>query len=105
LGGGIDGVAPAVGGDLEAIFEEGDASANKNHEAKRLGFEFQMTIPGDGHEEVGEREEGDGEKSLIGWVVHIGFEVYLEKVIGSNGIGRIGDSMPLLRSLAALGVD
>ena len=52
--GGIDGVAPAIGRDLEAVFEKGDTPTDKNYDPKRFVFEFQMAIPGDGHEEIGE---------------------------------------------------
>jgi len=53
-------VSKAVGRDLEAIFEEGDAPAEEDDLPKRLLSKFQMTVPGDGHKNIGEDEKHDG---------------------------------------------
>ena len=52
LGGRVHGIPPPVGRHLQAILEEGDAPACQDHNQERLGFVFQMPVPGDGHEEI-----------------------------------------------------
>ena len=45
-------VADAVGGHLKAILKEGDTPADQNDLPKRLLAVFQVTVPGEGHEDV-----------------------------------------------------
>ena len=52
-------VADAVGGNLEAVLEEGDRPADDDDFPEGLALVFQMAIPGDGHEDVGTDEEND----------------------------------------------
>jgi hypothetical protein len=52
--------ADAVGRDLEAIFEEGDHPADDNYLEQRHLAVFQVAVPGEGHEDVGDGEQGDG---------------------------------------------
>ena len=47
-GGGAD----AVGGDLEAVFEEGDAPADEDDFPESDIFVLKVSVPGDGHEDV-----------------------------------------------------
>ena len=61
------GVADAVGGDLEEVFEEGDAPADECGDelwAGVLGAE--VAVPGVGHEAVREGEEQDGLRGDFG---------------------------------------
>ena len=66
--------ADAVGRDGEAVFEEGDAPGEEDHEDERPAgrdfhfLQFQMTIPGEGHEDVGAHQHQDGPDCL-----HSGF--------------------------------
>ena len=61
--------ADAVGRHLAAVFEEGDAPAhqNDNEERQRIAgshlVEFQVAVPGDGHEGVGTEQQQNGIKS------------------------------------------
>lgn len=55
----VNGVAAAVGGDGEAVFNEGDAPACQNHCPQRPILEFQVAIPGKSHEDVGNAEKHD----------------------------------------------
>jgi hypothetical protein len=57
LGGGKGVRADAIGGDLKAVFDKGNAPAYKNCPVKRRGFIFQMTVPGDGHKDVGNGQQ------------------------------------------------
>ena len=53
--------ANTVGGDLEAVFEEGDAPAKEDRDEEGPVFEvFEVAVPGIGHEEVGAGEEENG---------------------------------------------
>jgi len=55
------GVADAVGGDLQEVFEEGDAPTDEGGDDPGLGREvFEVGIPGERHEDVGADEEGGG---------------------------------------------
>ena len=60
--------ADAVGGDLEAVFEQGDAPAeqydSQHAEAFELGFECDVAVPGERHEGVRYDEQGDGGDSF-----------------------------------------
>ena len=50
----------AVGGDLQAVFEEGDGPADDDDLPQSDVAVFEVTIPGEGHEDVGADEEKDG---------------------------------------------
>jgi hypothetical protein len=50
----------AIGRNLEAVFEEGDAPTGQNHLPERRIAIFQMTVPGEGHEDIGDGEKNDG---------------------------------------------
>jgi hypothetical protein len=50
-------VAQAVGGDLEAVFEKRDEPTDQDDFPEGGAFEFEVAVPGDGHESVGYREE------------------------------------------------
>ena len=53
LGEGEGGVADAVGGDLEEVFEERDRPADDNGDEQGFGFEIaQVGVPSKGHEDV-----------------------------------------------------
>src|ERR1039458_8918545 len=58
--------AHAVGRHLEAVFEEGDAPADQDDLPKRFLAEFQVAIPGEGHEDVGEDEQDNSPHGRIG---------------------------------------
>ena len=60
LGGREGGGTDAVGGDLQAVLKEGDAPADENDLPQRVLAIFQMSIPGNSHEDVGEDEKNDG---------------------------------------------
>ena len=49
--------ADAVGGHLEAVFEEGDAPADEDDLPQGVLAVFQVAVPGKGHEDVGEDEK------------------------------------------------
>jgi len=53
-------VSKAVGGDLKAILEEGNAPTDEDDLPQRLLPKFQMTVPGNGHKDIGEYEKHDG---------------------------------------------
>ena len=46
--------AEAVGRNLKAVFEEGNAPTDEDDLPKRLLTKAQVTVPGKGHEDVGE---------------------------------------------------
>ena len=48
----------AIGGNLKAVFEKGDAPAGEDDFPQRFATVFEVTVPGEGHEDV-----GDGEKN------------------------------------------
>ena len=58
------GRSDAVGRDLEAVFEQGDAPAEEHDdhqsEAFEFGFEGDMPVPGQRHEGVGDDEQQNG---------------------------------------------
>jgi len=45
LGGGINGVAPAIGRHLQDVFKKRDAPAHQDNEQQRFAFEFQVAVP------------------------------------------------------------
>jgi hypothetical protein len=45
---------------LEKILEEGEPPTGDNRDPKRRTLKLQMTIPGQVHEEVGNREQENG---------------------------------------------
>jgi hypothetical protein len=51
--------ADAVRGNLQAIFEERDAPADEDDFPEWDGFEFEMTVPREGHEDVRADEQDD----------------------------------------------
>ena len=58
------GAADAVGGDLEAVFEQRDAPAEQDDgqhpEALYFGFESDMPVPSQCHKGIGKDQQGDG---------------------------------------------
>ena len=62
-------IPESVGRDLCAIFKQGNAPADqddRDHTEFVKAFHFaklQVTIPGQGHEDVGEYQESDGDES------------------------------------------
>ena len=60
LRGGKRPVADAVGRHLETIFREGDQPADQDGERERSVLVFQMPVPREGHEDVGNDQEDDG---------------------------------------------
>jgi len=50
----------AVGGHLQAVLKEGDAPADEDDLPQRVLAVFQVAIPGNGHEDVGEDEQNNG---------------------------------------------
>jgi hypothetical protein len=52
-------VTDAVGRDLKAVFKERDEPAYEYNSQEGSIFIFQMTIPGEGHEEIGNGEQQD----------------------------------------------
>ena len=53
-------VAETVGRHLQAVFKKGDEPADDNHPAQAYGGVFKVSVPGDGHENVGKQEQADG---------------------------------------------
>lgn len=49
-------MAHAIGGHLQAVFEEGDAPTRSYYEPERAGLEFQMAIPGECNENIRTKE-------------------------------------------------
>jgi PLP dependent protein len=66
LHGGKAGGADAVGGDLKHVFEKGDAPTDKDDLPQGLLAVFQVAVPGEGHEDVGEDEKDYCPHSLVG---------------------------------------
>ena len=52
--------ADAVGGDLETVFEEGDAPTGEDDFPEGFAAVFEVAVPGEGHEDVGDGEQDDG---------------------------------------------
>lgn len=57
------GEAPAVGRHHEAVFEKGYAPAHEDGLPKGEVLLFEVTIPGDGHEYIGQQQQDDGTHS------------------------------------------
>ena len=53
-------VANAVRGNLEAIFAERDQPTHHDRFYQGCGPMFQVSVPGEGHEGVGDEQQGDG---------------------------------------------
>jgi hypothetical protein len=70
LVGGVSAVTPAVGRHLQHIFKKRDAPAHHDDNQERLAFEFQVAVPGAGHEKVGANEQHDGQPAGLSEVVH-----------------------------------
>ena len=60
LGGGIDRVADPVGGNGEAVFDEGDTPADEDDQSERRVREPEMAVPCHRHEDVGGQQHQDG---------------------------------------------
>jgi hypothetical protein len=50
----------AIGGNLQAVFEKGDAPARENDEPQSLRLVPEMAIPSEGHEHVRKHEQSNG---------------------------------------------
>ena len=59
LCGRIDRAAPAVGRHRQPVFEKGDPPARHDDERQRAFLEFEMAVPGKGHEDVGGKQHQD----------------------------------------------
>ncbi len=70
LGGGEVGVALAIGGNHQAILEEGDAPARQRDESQQCALELQMPIPNESHEDVRADEQQDGKPAGLDEVAH-----------------------------------
>ena len=79
LVGGEGVAAPAVGRDLQNVFEEGDAPTDEDDDQDGLILEFEMAVPSHGHEDVGAGQQDDGEPAGVVDGVHnillVGFGV------------------------------
>lgn len=68
-GSAVDAAPDVVGGNHEEVFDEGDTPAGENHEDQRpVGadvhlLQLEVAVPGEGHEEVADDEEDDGDDS------------------------------------------
>src|SRR5690242_1137910 len=58
----IDRIAIAIRRNREAVFDERDAPACEDHADERDFLEAQMSVPGDGHEQVGADQQKDGQQ-------------------------------------------
>jgi hypothetical protein len=54
-----DGMADAVGRDLQAVFEKRDAPRDQDHGDQAGGFEFEVAVPCESHEDVGGDQQED----------------------------------------------
>jgi len=70
LRGGVDGVAPAVGGHLQQVFKEGDAPARHDDEQEWLLFVSQMPVPRERHKHVREGQQDNRQPAGINELVH-----------------------------------
>ena len=52
LGGGEFVVSDAVGGDLEAVFDEGDEPTDEDDLPEGAGLELQVAVPREGHKDI-----------------------------------------------------
>jgi len=60
------GSADAVGGDLEQVFKEGNAPTDEDDLPKGVLAVFQVAVPGEGHEDVGEDEKDHCQHRYVG---------------------------------------
>ena len=51
--------ADAIGWDLEAVFKQGNGPTDEDHFPERLMAKAEVTVPGEGHEDVGDDEQDD----------------------------------------------
>jgi len=49
--------ADAIGRDLEAVFKQGNGPTDEDHFPERLMAKAEVTVPGEGHEDVGDDEK------------------------------------------------
>ena len=66
LGGGEFVRADAIGRHLEAVFEKGDASTGEDNLPERFAAIFQMAVPCERHEDVGNCQQQDGAHEVFG---------------------------------------
>ena len=52
--------ADTVGGNLKTVFEKGDSPAGDNDFPERFAAVFEVAVPGEGHEDIGDGEQSDG---------------------------------------------
>jgi hypothetical protein len=57
--------ADAVGRNLEAVFEEGHAPTGDDDFPQSFTAIFEMTVPGEGHKDVGDEEQSNGTHSGV----------------------------------------
>src|ERR1700761_4296118 len=77
LRGRVNVAAPTVSGDLEDVFKEGDAPACEYDEPDGLVFEFKVSVPGEGHEDVRAGQEDEWEKTGLGEVIHESWDLWV----------------------------
>jgi hypothetical protein len=65
LSGAIPLSANTVSGHLKQVLEKGDAPTDQDHLPQCFLAEFQVSVPGKGHEDVGEDEQNNGPHSQI----------------------------------------
>jgi hypothetical protein len=53
-------VSPAVSGNLQAIFKKCNQPADQDYFPEIDSFIFEMSIPGNGHEQIAEEKQDDG---------------------------------------------
>jgi len=49
-----------LGGNLKTVFEKGDTPAGEDNLPQRFAAVFEVAVPGEGHENVGDGEQSDG---------------------------------------------
>jgi hypothetical protein len=79
LEGRIDRVPPAIGGNLKAIFKKRNAPACKNDKQQWLIFEFQMSVPREGHENIRAGQHDHRQPAGLEQGVHNSFSALVEK--------------------------
>jgi len=90
----IDVAAPAIGGNLEDVFEKSDAPACEDDEPDGFAFEFEMTVPGEGHEDVRAGQQDERKKSGLSEIIHFGS--------APGNLGETTRAMPETHDLNAL---
>jgi hypothetical protein len=58
--------ADAIGWDLKAVFEKGDAPTGQNNFPESLAAVLKMAVPSEGHEDVGDSKKEDGSHEEFG---------------------------------------